>query len=347
MKLNFRIKTLTPIWTGNVERECNVLRETSLIGSLRWWFEVIVRGFGCYACDSVGEATKRCELDYKSFKSGVDPKDLICPVCYVFGTTGWSRRFRVEVSNYNKTTVQIATKKLGCAQSKDVSWWIRNTVGLNCSVLSGNNICVEIILLNKDISSNILYLILKTIEKMGAIGSHNSYGFGIIKADLPSGLNIKRAFDFIESYPKKWYNEKLFKRVKDLPSFKNMFKIDFELLEDINYKNKNFGFVLKYTLRQAFKNDGKFRSYVEKLFGSKKGSPNKFAGRIFVSNCWKEDNGWYFRIYGFLYGFDEVEEIISKINETVKDCLKKVDIKEKIVIKNLDDFKREVGDGND
>ncbi|HHF52316.1 MAG TPA: type III-B CRISPR module RAMP protein Cmr1, partial [Candidatus Aminicenantes bacterium] len=39
-----KIKTLTPIWTGGVGGRCDRLHETGIIGSLRWWYEAIVRG---------------------------------------------------------------------------------------------------------------------------------------------------------------------------------------------------------------------------------------------------------------------------------------------------------------
>jgi CRISPR-associated protein Cmr1 len=95
--MEFKIKTLTPIWTGNINRECETLRETSLIGSLRWWFEAIVRGFGGYACDPTSE-NGRCKYE------GSDAS--ICPVCQLFGCTGWSRRFRLEISNNNTEKIR-------------------------------------------------------------------------------------------------------------------------------------------------------------------------------------------------------------------------------------------------
>jgi CRISPR-associated protein Cmr1 len=95
--MNLRIRTLTPLWTGDIERKSEKLRETSIIGSLRWWFETIVRGFGGNACDSVGEVARKCEFNVEEYKKGARPEELVCPVCYVFGTTGWSRRFRLEI----------------------------------------------------------------------------------------------------------------------------------------------------------------------------------------------------------------------------------------------------------
>lgn len=50
-QFSIRIKPLTPLWTGNEKRESKVLRETGILGSLRWWYEAVVRGLGGKACD--------------------------------------------------------------------------------------------------------------------------------------------------------------------------------------------------------------------------------------------------------------------------------------------------------
>ena len=47
--LTIELKTLTPLWTGGVDKTCDRLHETGLIGSLRWWYEALVRGLGGYA----------------------------------------------------------------------------------------------------------------------------------------------------------------------------------------------------------------------------------------------------------------------------------------------------------
>ena len=41
--LEIRLKTLTPLWTGGVSGQCDRVHETGIIGSLRWWYEAIVR----------------------------------------------------------------------------------------------------------------------------------------------------------------------------------------------------------------------------------------------------------------------------------------------------------------
>lgn len=50
--LQITLKTLTPLWTGGVDQTCDRLHETGLIGSLRWWYEALVRGLGEHICNS-------------------------------------------------------------------------------------------------------------------------------------------------------------------------------------------------------------------------------------------------------------------------------------------------------
>ncbi len=113
--MNIRIKTLTPIWTGDVDRKCSKIKETGIIGSLRWWYEALVRGYGGYACDPTSDGFKKCELKEEKFnKASESSKSIqeksiqealdeqICPACQLFGCTGWSRRFRLEINNANE-----------------------------------------------------------------------------------------------------------------------------------------------------------------------------------------------------------------------------------------------------
>lgn len=89
----YQFKALTELWTGSVtlEERNGQIRErtgpdrlitTGLLGSIRWWCEVLVRGLGGTACDSTD--TKCEDRDH-------------CVVCELFGCTGWARKFRFEV----------------------------------------------------------------------------------------------------------------------------------------------------------------------------------------------------------------------------------------------------------
>ena len=86
--MEIKLKTLTPLWTGGIDQTCDRLHETGLIGSLRWWYEALVRGLGGSACDPT---THTCKYDPK-----IGPQSL-CAACNLFGCTGWARKFRLRV----------------------------------------------------------------------------------------------------------------------------------------------------------------------------------------------------------------------------------------------------------
>ncbi len=49
--LEINLSTLTPIWTGGADGRSDRLHVTGIMGSLRWWYEVMVRSVGGNACD--------------------------------------------------------------------------------------------------------------------------------------------------------------------------------------------------------------------------------------------------------------------------------------------------------
>jgi CRISPR-associated protein Cmr1 len=61
--LVFRLKALTGIWTGGVESKSDELHLTGIKGSIRWWYEVLIRGLGYYACDPTSDDS--CKLEPK------------------------------------------------------------------------------------------------------------------------------------------------------------------------------------------------------------------------------------------------------------------------------------------
>jgi CRISPR-associated protein Cmr1 len=95
--IEFKLKALTDIWTGDVNRQGNRLIATGLLGSIRWWFEVLVRGLGGKACDPTLSGV-RCPA---SSKTPSEPGHH-CVVCELFGCTGWARKFRFEVLDENR-----------------------------------------------------------------------------------------------------------------------------------------------------------------------------------------------------------------------------------------------------
>ena len=99
--LSVHLYTRTPLWTGGLDGTMDRIHETGLIGSLRWWYEAIVRGLGGYACDP-SEHTCSFDADKYRRSTASDKRQRLrdaglCDACQVFGATGWRRRFRLEV----------------------------------------------------------------------------------------------------------------------------------------------------------------------------------------------------------------------------------------------------------
>ena len=109
-----KINALTPIWTGDADRKNSRLRETGIIGSLRWWYEAVVRGLGGYACDPTDT---KCEFNYKAYQKTGNVKDgfvwkdkpekNVCDACKLFGCTGWARKFRIEAKEGRDNNITL------------------------------------------------------------------------------------------------------------------------------------------------------------------------------------------------------------------------------------------------
>jgi len=98
----WKLRALTPIWTGNVNQRSDRFVPTGLMGSLRWWFEVLVRGLGGHACDPTANNGVRCPDNNK------EPHEPghHCVVCELFGCTEWARKFRLMVVDENGRVIQ-------------------------------------------------------------------------------------------------------------------------------------------------------------------------------------------------------------------------------------------------
>ncbi|WP_048182740.1 type III-B CRISPR module RAMP protein Cmr1 [Methanosarcina siciliae] len=66
IETEIKFKTLTPIWTGDTDRKCTTIKDTSIIGSMRWWYETIIGEIERYDCDP---SNGGCEFGTKGYIS--------------------------------------------------------------------------------------------------------------------------------------------------------------------------------------------------------------------------------------------------------------------------------------
>lgn len=89
-------RALTGVWTGDAQGKPERLITTGLLGSIRWWLEVLVRGLGGSACDPT---QTKCQGRRH------------CVACELFGCTGWARKFRFDVLDANDEVQATQIKK--------------------------------------------------------------------------------------------------------------------------------------------------------------------------------------------------------------------------------------------
>jgi len=122
VEIKVQFETITPLWTGDAWMENNEIRPSSLIGSLRFWFEVICYFGGVCSAKDFDKEKGRFEKDIKNkdvkekllehgtyFYGQIKAlKELEVPLpAIIFGTTGW--KSLIEIKEINKQNNQNST----------------------------------------------------------------------------------------------------------------------------------------------------------------------------------------------------------------------------------------------
>ncbi len=231
-----KIRTLTPLWTGDVEGKSEKIKFTGIIGSLRWWFEALVRGMGYYACDSTSD--NKCKVEIKKTEDIGKIHEKICPVCFLFGTTGWKSRFllNIEKCNLQKPYNGKVVVKLNGGNG----WhYEAGLMGKATLVFQYDEFYLKEDLKFSEVFHSILKILLYLIQEHGMLGAKTSMGYGVVKFNL-NGSDFTIAESDWENF-KKYLNlfDKNFKKeVRNLPNLKDMFFIKLKI-------NDNFDNILE------------------------------------------------------------------------------------------------------
>lgn len=159
------LTTLTPLWTGGIDGATDRIHETGLIGSLRWWYEAIVRGFGGWACDP---SQHLCSVEQG-----------LCAACQLFGATGWRRRFRLLVINDQTTPAWQGNQLLNIRPpGRSRGWFLPpGRVGKLSLRVTGEETAVATIL-----------ALLQFLARWGSIGAKPQLGYGFVNLTLPAPI---------------------------------------------------------------------------------------------------------------------------------------------------------------
>jgi CRISPR-associated protein Cmr1 len=178
--MGLKIKTLTPIWTGDIDSESNSIQSTGIMGSLRWWTEAILRGIGKYVCDPTTDSQDgRCP---KKIKKNNQEITQYCLACLIFGATGIRRIFRMYINcaqrTFNGKTINI---KPG---GRNKGWYLGSGII--------GDISLELISLDRDFEENLILVPLVIAAKMGAIGAKTQHGYGVANIEDYSEVEFEK-----------------------------------------------------------------------------------------------------------------------------------------------------------
>ena len=287
MELQIRIRTLTPIWTGGVDGKVDRIHETGILGSLRWWFEVLVRGLGGRACDpSKGE----CRFDIEKYQKSQATSERarlhdagLCDVCQVFGATGWRRRFRLTVVDRTRQDTsspkQIsANRPVNPKTKRRPTWWFPDHP-------RSGNLTIRVESLVPDFSPEVIGGLLQFIADWAALGARTQMGFGVVEL-MHGRIDTRPLYDWLsavagdEAYP-------------SLPSLRNVFFARIAPQNGLFSEEDTFN--LKYDLRQLFagEENANLRHFI---MGTVKG--HRMAAKVKMSRPYK--NGTQIRVWGWI-----------------------------------------------
>jgi len=221
-KVKVEFETITPIFTGDAWGKNSEIKASSVMGSLRFWFEVYCHFTGI----DVKEKEELKDKDYqrilqnlkKDIDDGKDIDDIdkyifdrlpLTLSSKIFGCTGWKSRIEIESISFKENqdysyplgkqsfqnlqyTKEYFDKKEKKKKAKSIipSWYFeKGCYGNGCIVFKTTN----------EIGDNILLPLLNFIEKYGFIGAKNNIGYGRVRF-----TNI----EYIDTFGFKMLNEK-------------------------------------------------------------------------------------------------------------------------------------------
>ncbi len=318
--VEIQLHTVTPIWTGGVERQqMTRIQESSIIGSLRWWYEVIVRGLGGHACDPTQHQCPRGDGSY-------------CDVCQIFGATGWRRRFRLEVLEESKRFIfggssvfipsgRTHTDKKG--RERKGGWFL----------LPGKMGTFKLRIDGDEKTLGVLASLLLFLEKWGSLGAKPQLGYGLFKIDEESRPRVNR---LAEAY--QWQARGTGSVRNDLPDLRQFgfFCYQFEPAKDekgdwwkkasgMKGKQNEVDCLIKqYNLAPIspdMRNQWRFFNWDrawgdERLFFGKVQRNHNVRSKVAVSWAYRRGSAWEIRGYADLRRLQQPDQVWKMLRDT-------------------------------
>ena len=316
-EINVTFKTITPLWTGNAWGECNELKPSAIIGSLRFWFEVywyIKKQQNIETLNTNGipddnlsklEKPKENKTFQKlliknisltqKFEEAIDKTldelGLSVP-SRIFGCTGWKSRIAIKIYDFSKHKLSFDNIETNFPLDKLQNTNITSNFWIKKSLFDNK----EEITLFKDIKIKLIttkYWWDKYLreffefykDKVILMAGKKSFGLGFVKI-----INNEENNDEMEI--KSWDNYLKIKKITP---------VQYEKTKEV------LGFNFRYYLRKK-----EYKKFRENNFGTQ-----GQASKVYVSNLFRNSENYiYLLVLNSPFEKNEIpKNIIEKYNK--------------------------------
>lgn len=230
------------------------------MGSLRWWYEAIIRGI--YGEDAACDPqTHICLFDRKQ-ASAVKPYG-VCRACRVFGATGWARRFHLLVEdnttqewleNENRQRLtriellqrQYTVTRAGGSKTATPKWFFPDSFFGRCGSLGLTVISTGCDIDGKPFDAHVVAGLIQFIAYHSSLGGRPQLGFGVVRVITPTHIDVKPLLAHLPAQINSGASQ-----AAKLPALSNMFFAKVRPKASADFARED-AFVLKYDLRRLF-----------------------------------------------------------------------------------------------
>jgi CRISPR-associated protein Cmr1 len=206
VEIKVQFETITPLWTGDAWMENNEIRPSSLIGSLRFWFEVYYKVCKNEDLKIDDKGVPKENLEYEKFKkkfyeeldkgfNSIEEvedkilKDLgISISSRVLGCTGWKSRIKIKDIRFEEKILEIG--EINTNYPVNSRFWIKKTLFNDTHNIKVHHNVNFTLLVNKYWFCNYLKEFFDFYsDKLIIVGGKKSFGLGFVKIKYISSLN--------------------------------------------------------------------------------------------------------------------------------------------------------------
>jgi len=256
-EIKVTFETITPLYTGDAWQESEEIRPSSLVGGLRFWFEIYNKICKNEIISLNTNGVPDEKLDYKKFKDEICEltknnnfenfeqlqdkalKNLnISMPSRVFGCTGWKSRIKIKNINYDQETLN--KNNVNNKFPLNTRFWISKSLFDDKEEITIHKNIAFTILSSEFWFCNYLKNFLDFYsDKIVLLGGKKSFGFGFVKISYKTSLNCNSSLNECNKFSEYYFYEDISLNLKDD-----------EYVNQNNKKKVILGYNFRYFLRK-------------------------------------------------------------------------------------------------